>query len=120
METHLERNILNEMKKYLEDKGVDRIISKSANTIKHRWHLFFRGEGLQPINPEAKIIDGNGRVIKNQLSACGYSKGENIEEYIKLCLRTNNVFVDMANEILKQLNFEQVYEVVNGRKLLKF
>jgi len=115
-----ERNILNEMKKYLEDEAVRKIIVESANTIKHRWQLFFQGEGLQPINPEAKIIGENGRVIRNQLPACGYSKGENIEGYIRLCLQTNNMFVDMANVILEQLNFERVFEVGNGKRLLKF
>jgi hypothetical protein len=114
-----ERNILNEMKNYLEDNAVKTII-ESANRIKHRWQLFFQGEGLQPINPEAKIIGENGRVIRNQLPACGYSKGENIEEYIRLCLQTNNMFVDMANAILEQLNFGQFYVVEGGRRLLKF
>jgi len=109
-----ERNILNEMKKYLEDKAVKTII-ESANRIKHRWQLFFKGEGLQPINPEAKIIGENGREIRNQLPACGYSKGENIEEYIELCLRTNNMFVDMANAILEQLNFEKFTNLRTGR-----
>jgi len=116
-----ERNILNEMKKYLEDEAVRKIIVESANTIKHRWQLFFRGEGLQPIKPETyEIRDGKGSVIGKQLPECGYTTGENIEKYIGLCLRANNMFVDMSNAILEQLNFGQFYVVEGGRRLLKF
>jgi hypothetical protein len=116
-----ERKILNEMKKYLEDEAVKKIIVESANTIKHRWQLFFQGEGLQPIKPETyEIRDGKGSVIGKQLPECGYTMGENIEEYIRLCLQTNNMFVNMANAILEQLNFEQFYVVEDGRRLLKF
>jgi hypothetical protein len=111
--------LFNETEDYLRDKVVRKVIFEYGNAIKHRWQLFYQGEGLEPIKPEIRNIgDIGGRTVVKQLPIGVIHFGEDIEEHIRLCLYTNNMFVDMANAILEHLNFDQFYEVKNGKKML--
>jgi hypothetical protein len=118
-EKELVENIYERIKDYLEDETVETVLNM-ANALKHRWLLFYQGEGLQPAMPKIEEVkDDSGKVVGKKLPFGAYTYGEKIEKHIKLCLRVNNMFVDMANAILDQLNFERFYEYKNGKRALR-
>lgn len=126
------QNILNELDKYLADKSVSNILV-CANKIKHKWQLYYKGEGLQPVNPEIKDTRNNSKEIERimqtlapkkintkELLTIGVShRGINIEEHINLCFETNNMFVDTANAIINYLDFDKLYVYKDEMKILE-
>jgi hypothetical protein len=102
---------------YLNDDIVKELL-ECANALKHRWQIFYQGEGLQPIEPRIKKGKSKNGKEWQSLPIGGHTFGKNIEEHIRFCLTVNNLFVEMANKVHHLLNFEKFYEVKNGKRIL--
>lgn len=112
-------NIWRKIENYLNDDAVKTILTQ-ANALKHRWQLFYRGEGLHPLRPKIEDVkDADGRVVGKKLPIGAFTYGVNLDEHIRLSLRVNNLFVDMANGILDQLDFERYFEIRSGKRVLR-
>ncbi len=113
------QKIREELEKYLTDGSVSSIL-EYANAIKHRWQLFYQGEGLQPLKPEIIVTKNKaGKIIRREFPTVISVLGEDINKHICLCLETNNMFVDIANAIYHHLDPNRFYTDKNGTKILE-
>ena len=105
--------------RYLKNKSVKRIVFGLANQIKHKWTKSYQGEGLYPKKLQGKNIKNHsGRVIFKSFPIMAMTHGEDINIDIEHALITNNLFVDLANEVNGLLDFNKFYKIENGKKIL--
>ncbi|OGW15313.1 MAG: hypothetical protein A3G93_00995 [Nitrospinae bacterium RIFCSPLOWO2_12_FULL_45_22] len=103
-------NLYKWIKEYSKDKSVERI-NEIANAIKHRWPKYYQGEGLSPSKKPIKDIrDPSGKITGKDFSIGSSFVGIDIAEDIKQAKRANNLFVQLANRIVAELNFEGFYQ----------